>query len=258
VARGKANRRTEQRRRYRSILRAQAGESPEAELEEEEAGEAESRASSAQLSRPTAVRLRPDPLPTKPVGFFGAMKAAYRPIHYRDDLKLIVPLITRTNAIWPVVVFCGFGLAAVLIRRDPHDFWYIAAATICFGQFGLPMIPPMIAGFLAPRAGWLMGIVASLIWFGMWMAWFLSGATPQTNSLGQVTGYGLPEGFDLAAATISYLPMTLVIGALMAALSAWYKRFLALTGPAAQLARQQAARDKTAKGTESGKATARR
>lgn len=235
MTRGKRTDRAEARRRYRAYLQAQTGEEPEAELEAEAPASAGSKARPA---RTIKERLRPDPLPIGKVSISGAFRAAYRPVHYREDLSLIVPLITKTHAIWPVAVLSAVGLAVVLIRRDPSDFWWQISSQMVL--FPIPMMPAMIAGFLAPRATWLAGLIAGFISSMAMLAWYLSGAMPHVVN-GHVIGYERLAPGEIWSAVIQLLWLALPTGALLAAVAGWYKRFLALTGPAAQVARVQAA-----------------
>lgn len=247
MARAKRTDRAEARRRYRAILQDQSGEGTEAEMEEE--AEAPARqASSAGQSRARAAQGSDQVSQTKRVGFFGAFKAAYRPVHYREDLRFFVPLITRTNAIWPVFVMCMLGLGLVLVRRNPNDFLFQMVISMIITP--LPMMPAMIAGFLAPRATWLAGLIAAFISSMTSVAWWVSGAMPVqavVNGTVQVTGYRAMPLAELWPNTLQLLWIALPAGALLAALAGWYKRFLALTGPASQLARQQAAKNRAAK-----------
>jgi hypothetical protein len=236
VARAKRTERAEARRRYRAALAAQAGEGPEEYDESEEYLEEEESLATATAPRGKVDPLQPDPVPFRPVGFMGAFKAAYRPVHYRADLKLFFPLITRTHAIWPVALISVVGILTVLIRRDPRDFFFQLSTSMILTP--LPMLPAMIAGFLAPRATWLAGIIASLISSMAVIAWWESGAMPHFNTLGQVDGYQRLDPSLLPAAAIQLLWLAIPSGALLAALAGWYKRFLNLTGPAAQMAKQ--------------------
>jgi hypothetical protein len=209
VARAKKTDRAEARRRHRAVLLEQGQGDPETyEAPEERATVRTGRVAGASASSG----------PTKRVGIFGAMKQAVNPVHYGDDLRYAPTLIFRTKAIWPTVLLSVGGLAFGLTQTDYNSDGYRFAATFVIAP--TPLIQPMIAGFLAPRATWLAGIVSALI----------SGACLEVLLIWAYSGHlaNMPPG------TFSYLSLTLdlalsavTFGALLGAASGWYKRFLA-------------------------------
>src|ERR1035437_3062276 len=157
VARAKGTDRAEARRRYRAIVKAQ---------EEAEAGSEGQEAVAVGPTRnrgrgPQALKPLPQPQVAQRPGFFGAARAAYRPVHYREDARYIVPLITRTHAVWPVLVLTIVAVPLALSRPNVKDDPILSL--IAFFLSPTPLVPAMIAGFLAPRATWLAGAVASFI-----------------------------------------------------------------------------------------------
>ncbi len=252
MARAKRTERAEARRRFRALLAEQEGLAAEAESAEGE-GEEEGAPPRARGEKPGRPRdpLQPDYVAPKKVGFFGAVKAAYRPVHYRDDLRLIWPLITRTHAIWPVAVLTLAALAITIPRVSGATYESLQSdsavqivVTYVLYPY-LPMLPAMIAGFMAPRATWLAGMIACTITtIGFMVLMVVSaGSVSRQNAAGNP---GISAA-DVILVTIEMLWIALPLGALLAALTGWYKRFLALTGPAAALSQQQqAARQKQA------------
>jgi hypothetical protein len=177
--------------------------------------------------------------PTQRVGFLGAFKTATRPVHYVDDLRYSWTLITRTKAIWPSALLSLAALAFGFTRTDYNDG--SIPVIINFVLSPVPMIQPMLAGFLAPRATWLAGIIASVIsgiCYEILLIWYASGHLVNLPSNQKLTS-------DLyVPLTVQMLLTAITFGALLGAGSGWYKRFLTLTGPASVLAKQRAANQK--------------
>jgi hypothetical protein len=99
------------------------------------------------------------------MGIAAAARAAYRTPHYFEDLRNIRPLVLHSNAVWPILVMCAAAGLYTAIRigtknsaDDP-----IMSLIASFLFFPVPLVPPMLAGFLAPRATWLAGAIASFI-----------------------------------------------------------------------------------------------
>jgi hypothetical protein len=213
VARAKGTDRAEARRRYRAIVKAQ---------EDAEAGtEAPSTAApSAARNRgrgPQTIKPAPSQVAQRP-GFFGAAKGAYRPVHYREDLQFVVPLVTRTFAVWPVLVLTIIAVPLALSRPNVQGDPILGF--LAFWLSPTPLLPAMIAGFLAPRATWLAGAINGLI-VGTGLIVFLAVAN------GQIIGGEKIAPSGLLAASVQILVYAVPFGAFLAAGTGWYKRFLA-------------------------------
>ena len=246
VARAKRTDRSEARRRYRAYLQDQM----EAEAAEGVAGEELPAGHSGDRSARAASSAE---RPTQRVGFLGAFKAATRPVHYVDDLRYAPTLIFRTNAIWPGALLSLAALAFGLTRTDYNDG--SIQIILSFVLSPVPMLQPMLAGFLAPRATWLAGIIASLIsgiCYEILIIWYASGHLAN-----------LPKGFvvgsgDYAGLTVQMILTAVTFGALLGAGSGWYKRFLNLTGPASAMKKQRLAAQKQGARRPSARPSARR
>jgi hypothetical protein len=213
VARAKGTDRAEARRRYRAIVKAQ---------EEAEAGTEGQAAAAAPAARNRArgsQALKPPPAQAvvRP-GFFGAAKAAYRPVHYREDLRFLVPLVTRTHAVWPVLAVTLFAVPLALSRPNVQGDSILGL--LAFWLSPTPLLPAMVAGFLAPRATWLAGAIDGFI-VGAGLVIFLVLANGQTLPGEQIA----PSG--LFAASLQILFYSVPVGAALGAGTGWYKRFLA-------------------------------
>lgn len=245
MARAKRTDRAEARRKYRAYLAEQM------EVEATEGGEGEESPVRLAGDRP-ARAAGPAARPGQRVGFLGAFKAATRPVHYIDDLRYAPTLITRTNAIWPGALLSLAALAFGFTRTDYND-----GSIQVVVNFVLPMVPmiqPMLAGFLAPRATWLAGIIASVIsgiCFEILIIWYSSGHLANVPP-NVVIGSGEYTGL-----TVQVILSAITFGALLGAGSGWYKRFLNMTGPASVMAQQRAAAQKQGARRPSARPTAR-
>jgi hypothetical protein len=214
VARAKRTDRAEARRKYRAYL---------LEQQEAEAAAAEGPDGAAGGSGPTTARAigpKPGPAatPGARLGIVAAARAAYRQPHYLDDVRN-VGVVLRSNAIWPVLLLClASGAYAVIRQVDVNDSIWVFLLQFIF--FPVPLLPSMLAGFLAPRSTWLAGLIASFV------------ATVTLIAVIAVRPEALGTSINLLALAAQQLPSALAFGALMGALSGWYKRFLAFTsGP---------------------------
>jgi hypothetical protein len=290
VARAKRTDRAEARRKYRAYLQAQ-----------EEAEIAEAREHGGADEAPTSTpRVRDQrssaaPVPGARMGLFAAARAAYRTPTYVSDIRNIRSLVVGSKAVWPVLIMCVVGGAYMSIRisagssgasNDP-----ILSTVYQFVFYPIPLLPPMLAGFLAPRATWLAGLIAAFIAtitlvvvVGLNVGSFsnttgaisVASATPGATAVASALASGsvVPSsgaslvasatpavsGSPAASATASRSPaagassstgsngksnsntvgdlfnlaimllvQSLGFGAIIGALSGWYKRFLGLT-----------------------------
>ena len=163
MARAKRTDRAEARRKYRAYLQAQ--EEAGAEDSGEEGPIESTPASSGKPTRGPERKPQPTIQPGQRMGLFAAARAAYRQPHYLDDLRNIRALVFRTNAIWPVVVVCAVAGAYTVagIDKSGRTNDPIIPSLVTFLFAPVPLLPPMLAGFLAPRSTWLAGLLASLI-----------------------------------------------------------------------------------------------
>ena len=83
-----------------------------------------------------------------------------------------------------------------------------------------------IAGFLAPRASWLLGVVVGFV-VGDLLRRSWSSAFPTSISVRRTAD----RGSYARDVVVSALILSPIIGAFFAAAAAWYRRFLALSSP---------------------------
>jgi hypothetical protein len=213
VARAKRTERAEARRRYR------AATAPDETFEDVDAEAPTSRQgrSNASSSAPTP------PATAGRVGFFDAFRLSIRPMHIRADVAALPSVATHSFAVWVplLITIVATVAAAVTGARD-------VATDILFKNFVVfPAIGgPLIAGFLAPRASWLIGGIVGLT---SALCYVVLGAT----NLLPDSPIGFQSQFNTAPQDIAVSAFLLspIMGAFFAAGGAWYRRFLALMSP---------------------------
>jgi hypothetical protein len=220
------------------------------------------------------------------MGMFAAARAAYRPANYLDDLRNIRSLTFGSKAVWAPLLLCLAAGAYVFVQRNSSGTDPLWLLIVQFVFYPVPLAPPMLAGFLAPRSTWLAGLIAAFFASTTLVVVILmttlqlstlstsatssgsplpSGAvasgspgasaqvtatlstvspTPSASAAGTSTASPAPSpsaagastgstgsgsGRDPIADEIQLLSVSLAFGALMGALTGWYKRFLSLT-----------------------------
>jgi hypothetical protein len=151
-----------------------------------------------------------------------ALRSAYHRPEIRADLAWL-PEMVRTKAFWVTV-------AAAVVAAGA---WVVvpSALTYTLMQY-LVWAPPIgllfIAGFLAPRASWLYGIVLGLISSGIFAVMLYSGAW---NASAAVIGAPTITSDTYAAFVAQWIVLSLLAGPFFASAAAWYRRFLQLSNP---------------------------
>lgn len=212
MARAKRTARAEARRRYRadqppSVEAPLAGDPPD--------------------PRP---RDRTVPRPTPQQGgrrsFAGAFREAFRPLDVRGDLRELPRIALRTNALWIPVALTLLSLVLFLVIRPEGRTDVLAVVTIFLFQYFIvtPAIGGVfIAGFLAPRASWLLGAIVGLVSAACYSFLVIGGFMKVAPT---ATSQNLVQEVTLAAFVMSPL-----VGAVFASAAAWYRRFLQLSNP---------------------------
>jgi hypothetical protein len=157
-----------------------------------------------------------------------AFREAFHPVDIRADLAALPWLAVHTKALWVPVLVTVVGTIVIAFTGVLNTQNAILAAItgIAFQYF---IQPPaiggvFIAGFLAPRASWLLGVIVGLVaaaCYTILLVVFptaIFGPTPQDPA--KVRELAL-SGFVLSP----------VFGALFASGAAWYRRFLQLSNP---------------------------
>jgi len=203
VARAKRTDRAEARRRYRAQL---------AESEDEQSVDETPAAAPEPPSRPAA----PAPPPARPSITY-AFRSSFRQANVREDLEYLPTLVLRTKAVW-LPVLLSVASAVALFAVGLNTF------TILFFQYFAYILPVgalFLAGFLAPRASYLAGMLVGAA---------ATGVLAATLSTG-VLGNELQSDELGSNIVINGLVTSTLGGSLVSSAAAWYKRFLSLANP---------------------------
>jgi hypothetical protein len=202
VARAKKTDRAEARRRYRAEA---------ADVGEADGGDA----APAPSTRATRASTPAYTTPGGRVSIGTAFRTAFHPVNVREDLAALPWLLRSRAFLIPLAVtIASSTLVTVTGGRD-------VVTSFLFAYF--VQTPPiggaLIAGFLAPRASWLLGFIISFI-----------AAIGYTIFILSVTTGTPDEGIARQALPAAFLASP-ILGALFAAGAAWYRRFLQLSNP---------------------------
>jgi hypothetical protein len=219
VARAKRTDRAEARRRYRATLVDDL--QPDDQDDPGSDAEATPSAVPAGRNRGRAATTAPSgPVPRPSV--LGALRSAFRPTDFRGDIAALPSLLRHRSFLIPLALM--LGLAAVVGVTGGNE--PISALLSQYVLLPPAVAPVFIAGFLAPRAsyliGGLLGVVSQILYLGLLSVPAIhDAAIKATGSATLDTG-----------ALVFALFVAVVGGAFYAAAAAWYKRFLALANPA--------------------------
>ncbi len=216
MARAKRTERAEARRRYRagSANTATDDTTDVAEPAATTSAKAKSSASGAAKSSTSA-------MPTGRVGFGAAFRLAFRPMNVRQDVAALPWIATHTHALWiPLAITIASTVVIIATAGQgtigQFMFAYFIQTPAIGGVF--------IAGFLAPRASWLLGAIvgfAAAICYSILVLAYPASIYPAAPPTAE-------QARDVA---LSALLLSPIIGSFFAAGAAWYRRFLALSSP---------------------------
>jgi hypothetical protein len=216
VARAKHTGRAEARRKYRQAT--SQVDLADVDGAEAIADDTAARPASATRTPAGTPRSSRDAQPVRP-GFTSAFRAAYHRADLREDLRLLPRLVRHWSFFAPIAMIVVGTVVASL-------FWNYTGGQLAWqvlvypgSGFGLPQL---VAGFFAPRASYLLGFLVSIVQ-GIAATFFVF-------QLSARTGTPLP-GDQISTLLTQAFIMGPVTGTLFAAAAAWYRRFLALSGP---------------------------
>jgi hypothetical protein len=213
VARAKRTDRAEARRRYRATI-IDDDQPLDSELDEEES-EAPAAPARAPRAR-SAAAAGPPPRPS----IVAAFRGSFRPLDLRGDIAALPTLLRRRAFLVPVLLVVA--AAGVLIATGGND---VISRTISPYFLAPPPVGPVfLAGFLAPRASWILGILVGAV---ASVALAIALVTPAVQASVQPTGAAVTPATVLAES----LFVSTIGGAAFASAAAWYKRFLASASP---------------------------
>ena len=207
MPRAKRTVRADARRRYRASINA-----PAEELDEEAEDDVQPAARSASA--------KAAPAPVQRPGITAAFRGAFRPVDVPGDLRALPRLLLHISFLLPVGLI--IAMAVVIYVTGGREL--ISQTLSPYFLAPPPIAPVFLAGFLAPRASWLIGgligVVQSVV-----VVLLVS-----SSALGPITGIS-DSNFFVYSLTVS-----VSFGAFYAAAAAWYKRFLQRANPQRQAA----------------------
>ena len=218
MARAKRTDRAAARRRYRSEQALAATDIDEASSEVESTTTA-TTASAASAARPSST-------PTEGRRTIGsAFREAFHPVDVRSDLRAL-PQLIRHRAFWIPALLTLASVVLFIVIRPEGRTDFLSIITIFLFQYFIvtPAIGGVfIAGFMAPRASWLLGVLVGLVAAACYSFLVFNGyvgiaPTGDTSALAR----------DVVIAAFIMSP---IVGAFFASTAAWYRRFLYLSNP---------------------------
>jgi hypothetical protein len=241
VARAKRTARADARRRYRAEQSV-----PETQSEAVDQSDAETPITRGDLGLATRAAMG---VPGTRQSIAGAFRAAFRPLDIRADIRALPSIAVRSKALWipALLTLASTGLFVAVRPTTASDPLSLIAAFLFQYFIVTPAIGGVfIAGFLAPRASWLLGAIIGLLSAACYSFLILGGFIPLAANAQQ------PKASDVVIAAFSISP---ILGALFASAAAWYRRFLMLSNPNRGRARQSANASKRPDGRSRGSGT---
>lgn len=156
----------------------------------------------------------------KRVGMFDALRVSIHPVHIREDLAGFPALATNRALLLPILLTVASTIAVVATGGadaiTPFLFTYFVQTPALGGVF--------LAGFLAPRASWLLGAIVGLV------AAF--GYVVIVVTVPDALGTTPPEPSKVQGVALYAFLLSPFMGAFFASAAAWYRRFLRMSAPA--------------------------
>lgn len=210
MARAKRTHRADARRRYRAV---NTTEDELDDVETTEPAKAAQRTSSSASAKASGTPER--------IGITDAFRQSIRPMHVREDVASLPWIALHTKALWlPILITIASTVAIIAVGAfdivTGFMFAYFVQTPAIGGVF--------IAGFLAPRASWLLGVIIGFVGAACYALLVL--VFPSMIVIG-----ALPDPTVARDIVISAFILSPILGAFFAAGAAWYRRFLALSNP---------------------------
>lgn len=123
-----------------------------------------------------------------------------------------------------LVLLVGFGLTYALVNQlIPEALTDAAFFFVYFLFIPQALFTFFVGGFLAPRAGYLVGFVLGLLNGGLWAVLALGFGIGYIPDSGQIGILPVEERADFST---GYIVIAVIYGTLAAAFAAWYRGFL--------------------------------
>ncbi len=215
MARAKRTVRADARRRYR----VEQGLAPDQWVDDDEVAASTDPAARATASGGSTTRPLTGAQPAR-VGIFDAFRRSFRPLDVRGDIAALPGIALHSKALWIPLALTLVSTVAFYITQGNDIvtrfvFSYFIQTPAIGGVF--------LAGFLAPRASWLLGVIVGLVSAACYAFLIL---TIFSAVVAAAPTPGLAQDVILSGFVLSP-----VLGALFASAAAWYRRFLAMSNP---------------------------
>ena len=230
MARAKRTDRTEARRRTRAEQATVAGEGAALATAGATSGGSTAVAKPGQPARPSIT---------------AAFRGSFRQVHLADDLRSLPRLLIHWSFWGPAAATVGAAVLFLVYAQgwqggQPADM-VGSVAVLALQMFVFPLPAPagssFIAGFGAPRASWLIGILIGVIAAACYAAVLYMAPIDLLLDLGMTS-----TASSVQDAALTGLLVAPIGASLFASAAAWYRRFLNLANPNRNQRRAQAAK----------------
>jgi hypothetical protein len=148
-----------------------------------------------------------------------SLRTSIHPVRVREDLASLPALATNRALLLPILATIVSTVAVIATSgKDlvtPILFTYFVQTPALGGVF--------LAGFLAPRASWLLGAIVGVVAAAGYLAILLIAPS--------ILSATTPDAATTQNVALSAFLLSPIMGALFASLAAWYRRFLRVMNP---------------------------
>jgi hypothetical protein len=151
-------------------------------------------------------------------------KPIFQAPRFREDLLLLPQIFRARRALWipPILLIAGFLLTLVWAGL-PASVLPIVDLYLQFFFVMPPLFTFFLAGFLAPRASYLIGFLVAMYAAVLWAILIIGFGIDYLLGFG---AYSLPAEADRVSLAIGGFIIGAVYGTVAAAFAAWYRDFL--------------------------------
>jgi hypothetical protein len=150
-------------------------------------------------------------------------RGVFQAPRFREDLRLVPQIVAGRPALWipPLLLIVGFVLTLVWAGL-PQSIVGIVDLYLQFFFLMPPLFTFFLAGFLAPRASYLIGFLVALFAALLWAILVLGFGFAYQLGVGTVVVAESERG----VLALDYAIIGILYGTLAAAFAAWYRDFL--------------------------------
>jgi signal transduction histidine kinase len=140
---------------------------------------------------------------------------------FRDDFRALPTMFRTRRLLWvPLLLLLGGLALALVLPAIPTEVGTVADLYLQFFFIPPALFTFFIAGFVSPRASYMVGFIYGVIGGLIWSIAILG---PGLTSAGSSVE---PTTFDPPTVIINMLAIGVIYGTLAAAFAAWYRDFL--------------------------------